>query len=57
MKKLQGHLRQRLGSLAAYGEHYHHEHEADAKVPTAASMGYMACRHCGAVWKLSLIHI
>ncbi|MDR6518120.1 paraquat-inducible protein A [Variovorax paradoxus] len=50
MKPL-GRVRQRLGSLAAYGDRYHHEHEEDAKSPTAASMGYMACRHCGAVWK------
>jgi len=37
---------------AAREEHAHDGHEDDdAPVATAASLGLMACRHCGAVWK------
>ncbi|WP_285410547.1 paraquat-inducible protein A [Variovorax sp. efr-133-TYG-130] len=37
---------------AAREEHAHYGHEDDdAPVATAASLGLMACRHCGAVWK------
>ncbi|MFL9668805.1 paraquat-inducible protein A [Variovorax sp. AB1(2024)] len=37
---------------AAREEHAHDVHEDDdAPVATAASLGLMACRHCGAVWK------
>ncbi len=37
---------------AAREEHTHDGHEDDdAPVATAASLGLMACRHCGAVWK------
>ncbi|OAK61233.1 paraquat-inducible protein A [Variovorax paradoxus] len=37
---------------AAREEHAHDVHEDDdSPVATAASLGLMACRHCGAVWK------
>ena len=36
--------------LPAFLERHEH-HDEDAPVPTAASLGLMACPHCAAVWK------